>query len=69
MHGQLLHDAVHVERVCTDGSGYITTKYSELVQVFITTKAETLALYRPIDHAIDINPGNQLPSGRIYNVS
>jgi hypothetical protein len=58
-----------LERVCTDDGGYIPTKYSEFVEVFSKTKAETLAPHRPIDHAIHIEPGSQLPYGRIYNLS
>ena len=32
-------------------------------------KAATLAPHRPIDHAIDIEPGYQLRYGRIYNLA
>jgi hypothetical protein len=31
--------------------------------------AETLAPHRPIDHAWDLEPGYNIPSGRIYNRS
>jgi len=39
------------------------------VDVFSKTKAETLAPHRPIDHAIDLEPGFKIPYGRIYNLS
>ena len=55
--------------MCTDDEGYITARYSEFVEVFSKTKAETLAPHRPIDHAIDIERGYQLPYGQIYNLS
>jgi hypothetical protein len=58
-----------LERVCTDDGGYIPAKYLEFVEVFSKTKAEKLAQHQPIDHAIDIEPGYQLPYGRIYNLS
>jgi hypothetical protein len=38
------------------------------VDVFSKTKAETLAPHRPIDHAIDLEPGFKIPYGRIYNL-
>jgi len=58
-----------LEKVSTDDEGYIPAKYSEFVEVLSKKKAETLAPHRPIDHAIDIEPGYQLPYGRIYNLS
>jgi len=39
------------------------------VDVFSKTKAETLAPNRPIDHAIDMEPGFKIPYGWIYNLS
>jgi len=39
------------------------------VDVFSKTKAETLAPHRPIDHAIDLEPGFKIPYGQIYNLS
>jgi len=39
------------------------------VDVFSKTKAETLAPHRPIDHAIDLEPGFKIPYGWIYNLS
>jgi len=58
-----------IGRVCTDDGGYIPTKYSEFVEVFSKTKADTLAPHRSIDHAIDLEPGCEIPYGRIYNLS
>jgi hypothetical protein len=53
----------------TDDGGYIPDKYSEFVEVFSKTKADTLAPHRAIDHAIDLEPGSKIPYGRIYNLS
>jgi hypothetical protein len=39
------------------------------VDVLGKTKAETLAPHRPIDHAIDLEPGFKIPYRRIYNLS
>jgi hypothetical protein len=39
------------------------------VEVFSKAKAETLPPHRPIDHAIDLEPGFKLRYGRIYNLS
>ena len=58
-----------MEKVSTDDGRYIPAKYSEFVEVSSKKKAETLAPHRPIDHAIDIEPGHQLPYGWIYNLS
>jgi hypothetical protein len=41
----------------------------EFVDVFSKTKAETLAPHRPIDHAIDLEPGFKIAYGQIYNLS
>jgi len=38
------------------------------VDVFSKAKAETLAPYRSIDQAIDLEPGFKLPDGRIFNL-
>ena len=38
------------------------------MDVFNKTMVETLALQRPIDHAIDLEPGFKIPDGRIYNL-
>jgi hypothetical protein len=32
-------------------------------------KEETLAPHRPIDHALELEPGHKIPYGRIYNLS
>jgi len=53
----------------TDDGSYIPNKYTEFVEVFSKTKAETLAPHRSIDHAIDLEQGCQIPYGRIYNLS
>ena len=39
------------------------------MEVFSKAKAETLSPHRSIDHAIDLEPGYNLPYGRIYNFS
>ena len=39
------------------------------MDVFSNTKAEKLAPHRPIDHAIDLEPGFTRSYGRIYNLS
>jgi hypothetical protein len=44
-------------------------RYRDCEDVFSKDTAETLALHRPIDHAIDLEPDFNLPYGRIYNVS
>jgi len=53
----------------TDDGGFIPAVYSEFVDIFSNTKAETLAPHGSIDHAIDLEPGFKLPYGRIYNLS
>jgi len=70
-HGQTSTDGEQPEigRVCTDDGGYIPAKYSEFVEVFSKTNADTLALHRSIDHAINLEPGCKIPYGRIYNLS
>ena len=57
------------QMIRTDDGGYIPDKYSEFVEVFSKTKADTLAPHRSIDHAIDLEPGCKIPYGRIYNLS
>jgi hypothetical protein len=39
------------------------------VDVFSKDWAETLAPHRPIDHVIDLEPGFNIPYGRIYTLS
>jgi hypothetical protein len=46
-----------IGRVCTDDGGYIAAKYSEFMEVFSKTRADTLAPHCSIDHAIDLEPG------------
>ena len=58
-----------MERISTDDGGFIPVEYLEFVDIFSKAKAETLALHRSIDHAINLEPGFKLPYGRIYNLS
>jgi hypothetical protein len=55
--------------VSTDNGGHIPVIYGDFVEVFSTTKAETLPPYRSTDHAIDLEPGYNLPFGQIYNLT
>jgi len=55
--------------VPTDDEGHIPATYGEFVEVFSKDKAQTLPPHRPTDHAIDLEPGYNLPYGRIYNLS
>jgi hypothetical protein len=55
--------------VLTDDGVRIPSQYRNFVEVFSKTKAETLPPHRPVDHAIDLEPGYKLPYGRIYNLS
>jgi len=50
--------------VPTDDGGHIPAIYGEFVEVF-SKEAETLVPHRSIDHAIDLEPGYNLPYGRI----
>uniref|UniRef100_A0A8C5DKJ9 Retrotransposon gag domain-containing protein n=1 Tax=Gouania willdenowi TaxID=441366 RepID=A0A8C5DKJ9_GOUWI len=43
--------------------------YHDLQEVFSKSKAVSLPPHRPYDCAIDLIPGAQLPSSRLYNVS
>jgi len=57
-------------KVIFPGDGnFIPARYSEFVDVFSKTKAETLAPHFPIDHAIDLEPGCKVPYEQIYNIS
>jgi hypothetical protein len=38
------------------------------VDVFTKDRAETLAPHWPIDHAIDLEPGFNIPCGQFYNL-
>jgi hypothetical protein len=55
--------------VPTDTEGHIPATYGELGEVFSKEKAEKLPPHRSTDHAIDLEPGYNLPYGRIYNLS
>jgi hypothetical protein len=44
-------------------------KYKDYVDLSSKDRAETVAPYRRIDHAIDLEPNFNLPYGRIYNLS
>jgi len=55
--------------VFTDDGVRIPSQYRDFVEVFSKTKAETLPPHRPVDHAIDLEPGYKLPYGGIYNPS
>jgi len=51
----------------TDDGGHIPAIYGEFVEVF-GKEAETLVPHPSIDHAIDLEPGYNLPFGRIYSI-
>jgi hypothetical protein len=55
--------------VPTDDGGHIPATYGEFVDVFSKDMAETLPPHRSTGHAIDLEPGYNLPYGRIYNLS
>jgi len=55
--------------VPTDDRGHIPAIYGEFVEVFSKDNVETLPPHRSTDHAIDLEPGYNLPYGRIYNLS
>jgi hypothetical protein len=44
-------------------------RYKDYVDVFSKDRAETLALHRPIDHGIALEPGSHMTYGRIYKPS
>jgi len=52
-----------------DDGGLILAIYRDLVEVFSKVKAEALPLHQSIEHAIDLEPGYNLPYGQIYNSS
>jgi hypothetical protein len=54
--------------VPTDDGGHIPAIYGDFVEVLSKTKVETLPPHRSADHAISLEPGNNLPYGRIYNL-
>jgi hypothetical protein len=55
--------------VSTDDGGHIPATYGESVEVFSKHKAETHLPHWSTDHAIDLEPGYNLPYGRNYNLS
>jgi len=44
-------------------------RYKDYLDVFSKDRGETLALHRPIDHVINLEPGFNIQYGRIYNLS
>jgi hypothetical protein len=55
--------------VPTDDGRHIPAIYRDFVEVFSKDNAETLPPHRSTNHAIDFQPGYNLPYGRIYNLS
>jgi hypothetical protein len=53
----------------TDDGGHTPATYGEFVEVFSKDKAETLPPHQSTDHATDLEPGYNLPYGRIYKLS
>jgi len=53
----------------TDDEGHIPATYGEFVEVFSKEKAKTLPPHWSTDHAIDLEPGYNMPYGQIYNLS
>ena len=51
--------------VPTDDGEHIPAIYGDFMEVFNKAKAKTLLPHRSIDHAIDFQPGYNLPYGRI----
>jgi hypothetical protein len=51
--------------VPTDDGGHIPAIYGDFVEVISKAKTEALPPHRSIDHAIDLEPGYNLPYGRI----
>jgi len=47
--------------VPTDDGGHIPAIYGEFVEVFSQDQVETLPPHRSTDHAIDLEPGYNLP--------
>jgi len=55
--------------VPTDHGGHLPATYREFIQVFSKEKEETIPPHRSTDYALDLEPGYNLPYGRIYNLS
>jgi len=51
----------------TDNGGLIYAIYGEFMEVFSKAKVKTLPPHQSTDHAIDLEPGYNLPYGRIDN--
>jgi len=47
--------------VPTDDGDCIPVRYKDYADVISKDRAETLALHRPIDHAINLEPGFNIP--------
>jgi len=62
-------DGTMTKMVPTDDGGYILATYGEFVEAFSKDEAETLPPHQSTDHAIGLEPGYNLPYGRIYNLS
>jgi hypothetical protein len=56
-------------KVQADDGSWIPSTYRDFLDIFSKQKAEKLPPHRPIDHAIDLEPGTKLPYGRIYSLS
>ena len=54
--------------VPTDDGGHIPAIYGELIEVVSKAKAVTVLLHWSTDHAIDVEPGYNLPYVQIYNL-
>jgi len=54
--------------VPTEDGRHNPATYREFVEVSSKDKAETLPLYQSTDHAMNFEPGYNLPYGRIYNL-
>jgi hypothetical protein len=52
-----------------DDGSWILSAYRDFLDIFSKKKAEPLPPHRPTDHAIDLEPGTELPYGRIYSLS
>jgi hypothetical protein len=55
--------------VPTDDGGHIPAIYREFVEVISKDQAEKLPPQRSTNHAIDLDPGHNVPYGQIYNLS
>ena len=60
---------ITTKMVPTDDGGHIPATYREFVDVFSKEQAETLPPHQSTDHAINLEPGYNLPYGQIYNLS